>query len=136
MIGVQKMKTPQGLKYAKTDEWIKVEGDEAIIGISDYAQDQLSDVVFVEFMVDEGDEVGKGDTLATVESVKAAADVSFPASGTITAINEDVVDAPEVLNSDPYQAGWLVKMKLDDPSELEDLLDADAYEAYNEEREG
>lgn len=130
------MKTPQELRYAKTDEWIKVEGDEGIVGITDYAQDQLSDVVYVELLVDEGDEVSKGDTLATVESVKAAADVNFPASGTIIAINEDLADTPEILNSDPYEAGWMVKIKLDDPSEVDDLLDADGYIAYNQEREG
>jgi glycine cleavage system H protein len=130
------MKTPEGLKYAKTDEWVKVQGDEATIGVSDYAQDQLSDVVYVELMVDEGDTVSKGDSVATVESVKAAADVNFPVSGTITAINDSLADTPEVINSDPYEAGWMVKIKLDDPSELDDLLDASAYEAYNAEREG
>jgi glycine cleavage system H protein len=130
------MKTPQGLKYAKTDEWVKVEGDQATIGISDYAQDHLSDVVYVELMVDEGDTVGKGDTLATVESVKAAADVIFPASGEILEINEALADNPETLNSDPYEAGWMIKMTLDDPSELDELMDADAYTAYNKEREG
>jgi len=130
------MKTPSGLKYAKSDEWVKLEGDEATIGITDFAQDQLSDVVYVEMMVDEGDKVSKGDTVATVESVKAAADVNFPASGTITAINEDLADEPEVLNSDPYEAGWMIKMKLDDPSELDELMDAADYEAYNEDREG
>lgn len=130
------MKTPQELRYAKTDEWIKVEGDEGIVGITDYAQDQLSDVVYVELLVDEGDEVSKGDTLATIESVKAAADVNFPASGTIIAINEELADAPEILNSDPYEAGWMIKIKLNDPSEVDDLLDADGYIAYNQEREG
>ena len=129
------MKTPEGLKYAKTDEWVKVEGDEATIGISDFAQDQLSDVVYIEFMIDEGDEVSKGDEIATVESVKAAADVIFPASGEVLAINEDIEDSPEVLNSDPYEAGWLVKIKLDDPSELESLMNAEEYEAYNQDRE-
>jgi len=130
------MKTPAGLKYAKTDEWIKLEGNEAVLGISDYAQDQLSDVVYVEFMVDVDDQVSKGDAVATVESVKAASDVNFPASGTVIAINEDLIDAPELLNSDPYEGGWMVKILLDDPSELDDLLDAEGYEAYNEEREG
>lgn len=129
------MKTPEGLKYAKTDEWIKVDGDEATIGISDFAQDQLSDIVFIEFMIDEGDSVSKGDEVATVESVKAAADVIFPASGEILALNEDILDTPEVLNSDPYEAGWLVKIKLDDPSELDALMTAEDYEAYNEDRE-
>ena len=130
------MKTPAGLKYAKTDEWIKLEGNEAVLGISDYAQDQLSDVVYVEFMVDVNDQVSKGEAVATVESVKAASDVNFPASGTVIAINEDLIDAPELLNSDPYEGGWMVKILLDDPSELDDLLDAEGYEAYNEEREG
>lgn len=130
------MNTPQGLKYAKTDEWVKMEGSEATLGISDFAQDQLSDVVYVELMVEEGDQVSKGDAIATVESVKAAADVNFPASGKIIAVNETLADNPEVLNSDPYSAGWLVKMTLDDPSELDDLMDAAAYEAYNQEREG
>lgn len=130
------MKTPTGLKYAKTDEWIKVEGDEAKLGISDYAQDQLSDVVYVEFMVDVDDHVSKGDAVATVESVKAASDVIFPASGTIVAINEELADAPEMLNSEPYEGGWMVKMVLDDPAELDEMLEAEEYEAYNEEREG
>ena len=129
------MNTPKGLKYAKTDEWVKVEGDEATLGISDFAQDQLSDVVYIELMVDEGDHVSKGDTIATVESVKAAADVNFPASGTILAINEALADSPEVLNSDPYGDGWMIKMKLDDSSELDDLMTAEDYEAYNKERE-
>lgn len=129
------MKTPKGLKYTKSDEWVKLDGEEAIIGISDFAQDQLSDIVYVELLVDEGDSVSKGDPIATIESVKAAADVNFPVSGAITAINEALADAPEVLNSDPYETGWIVKMKLDDTAELEDLMDADAYEAYNKERE-
>jgi glycine cleavage system H protein len=130
------MQTPEGLKYAKTDEWVKFDGEEAIIGISDFAQDQLSDVVYVELNIESGDTVSKGDSLATVESVKAAADVNFPVSGTITEINEDLADTPEVLNTDPYGAGWMVKMKLDDPSELDELMDAASYESYNAEREG
>ncbi len=129
------MKTPEGLKYAKTDEWVKVDNDEAIIGISDFAQDQLSDVVYIEFMVDEGDTVSKGDEVATVESVKAAADVIFPASGEILVINEDLADTPELLNTDPYEDGWMVKIKLNDPSELDELMTAEEYELYNEDRE-
>jgi len=130
------METPKGLKYAKTDEWVRVEGEEAVIGISDFAQDQLSDVVYVEVMVSEEDSVSKGDTLATVESVKAAADVILPISGKIIEINEELAETPEVLNTDPYKAGWIVRMTLDDPSELDELMDSDAYEAYNKEREG
>jgi glycine cleavage system H protein len=86
-------------------------------------------------MIDEGDAVNKGDTVATVESVKAAADVIFPASGEILAVNEDLADAPELLNSDPYEKAWLVRIKLDDPSELDDLMTASEYEAYNADRE-
>jgi len=130
------MKTPEGLKYAKSDEWIKVEGDEGIIGISDFAQDQLSDVVYVELLVEEGDSVSKGDTIATVESVKAAADVVFPASGTVEAVNEALANSPEALNTDPYVTGWIVKITLDDPSELDDLMDAQSYISFNAEREG
>ena len=130
------MNTPKGLKYAKTDEWVKLDGDVATIGISDYAQDQLSDVVYVEIAVEAGDSVSKGDTIATVESVKAAADVNFPADGEILEINEALADTPETLNSDPYGQGWLLKMKLSDPSQLDDLMEADAYDAYNESREG
>lgn len=129
------MKTPDGLKYAKTDEWVKIEGEEVTIGISDFAQDQLSDVVYVEFIIEVDDSVNKGDTVATLESVKAAADVIFPASGVILAVNEGLADVPELLNNAPYEGGWLVKMKLDDPSELDNLMSAEEYEAYNEERE-
>ncbi|MEA3328047.1 MAG: glycine cleavage system protein GcvH [Chloroflexota bacterium] len=130
------MENPKELKYTKTDEWVKLEGDLAIVGITNYAQEQLSDIVYVEFMAEEGDSVSKGDAVATVESVKAAADVQFPVSGTIAAVNEELVDAPETLNTDPYDTGWMMKLKFDDPAELEDLLDAQAYDAYNEEREG
>jgi len=129
------MKTPDGLKYAKTDEWVMLDGDNAIIGISDFAQDQLSDVVYVEFMVEEGDTVSKGDIIATVESVKAAADVIFPASGEILELNEGLADVPELLNSDPYEGGWLVKLKLDDLSDLDDLMNAEEYKSYNKDRE-
>lgn len=130
------MNTPKGLKYAKTDEWVKLDGDVATIGISDFAQDQLSDVVYVEIAVEAGDSVSKGDTIATVESVKAAADVNFPADGEILEINEALAETPETLNSDPYGEGWLLKMKLSDPAQLDALMDAEAYEAYNESREG
>lgn len=130
------MKTPKGLKYTKTDEWVLVEGDDATIGITDFAQDQLSDVVYVELSVDEGDAVSKGGNAAMIESVKAAADVSFPVSGTVSAINEELADTPEVLNTDPFEAGWMVKLTLEDPSELDDLMDSDEYQAYCEEREG
>ena len=123
---------PADLKFTDNDEWVRVEGDVATIGITDYAQDQLSDVVFVEFLLDEGDEANKGDTCAAVESVKAAADVYLPVSGEVMTVNEDLADAPETINDDPYGEAWMLKVKMSDPSEVDDLLDAAGYEALAE----
>lgn len=128
------MKTPNDLKYNKTDEWIKLEGNNAIIGISDYAQDQLSDIVFFEFLKNPGDDFKKDDILASVESVKAASDIMAPVSGKIVEVNNVVVDKPEILNQDPYDQGWLFKIELVNPSELDNLMDSDAYTAYCEGR--
>ncbi len=125
------MNFPKDLKYTNNDEWVRVEGDTAVIGITDYAQDQLSDVVFVEYIVAEGDSAARGDVCATVESVKAAADVYLPVSGEVIAVNEALIDAPETVNSDPYGEAWMIKVKLSDPSELDELLDAAAYEALD-----
>ncbi|MGI6250455.1 MAG: glycine cleavage system protein GcvH [Anaerolineaceae bacterium] len=125
---------PKELKYQETDEWVKVENGVATVGITDYAQDSLSDVVFVEFEVEPGDEVKVGGSLATIESVKAAAEVHFPISGVILEVNEALTDTPEVLNEDPYAAGWLAKIKVEDESALNKLMDAEAYEAYCKER--
>jgi glycine cleavage system H protein len=121
------MNTPQELKYTENDEWLRVEGDTATMGITDYAQDQLSDIVFVELLVDPGDSVDAGDAVATVESVKAAADVYAPVSGEITEINEDLDDSPEVVNSDPYGEAWMIKIEIAEPSEIDELMDADTY---------
>jgi len=115
-------KTPTDLKFTENDEWVRIEGDTATTGITDYAQDQLSDIVFVEYLLDEGDQGSKGDTCATVESVKAAADVYLPVSGEIVAVNEDLSDSPELINSDPYGDAWMYKIKLSDPSEVNDLI--------------
>ena len=123
------MNTPSDLKFTTNDEWIKVEGSTGTIGITDHAQEQLSDVVYVEIVVEVGDEVSQGDTAATIESVKAAADVYFPASGTVVAVNEELPDSPETVNSDPYGAAWMVKIELSAASEVDSLLDAKAYEA-------
>ena len=128
------MNIPANLKYAETDEWVLVEGNVATIGISDHAQDQLSDIVFVEIVVSEGDTVKKGATCATLESVKAAADVNLPVSGKVVAINEDLAQTPEVVNSDPYGKAWMVKVELADPGELTGMMDAAAYEKYCAER--
>ncbi len=122
------MNIPQGLKYTDSNEWISIDGKMGTVGISDYAQNQLSDIVFAEVIVSEGDNIKKGDTIATVESVKAAADVYTPVSGKVLSVNDALAGTPEVINSDPYGGAWIVKIELDNPSELSVLLDAPAYE--------
>ncbi|MFN7037741.1 MAG: glycine cleavage system protein GcvH, partial [Bellilinea sp.] len=117
------MNVPTNLKYAKTDEWVKVEGNMAIIGVSDYAQSQLSDIVYFEFKVDPGDTVSKDQSVATLESVKAAADVNAPVSGKVIELNQSLTDQFEVINNDPYGAAWMIKIEMSDPSELEALMD-------------
>jgi glycine cleavage system H protein len=128
------MAFPKDLKYTKNDEWIRVEGEQGTIGISDYAQGQLSDIVFFETTVAVGEALAKGATCATVESVKAAAEVYLPVKGTVTAVNEALPSTPELINSDPFGGAWMVKIKIGDPGELASLLDAAAYEAYCQER--
>ena len=125
------MKVEPNLKYDEEHEWIRVEGEEGVIGISDYAQDQLSDVVYVE-LPEIGDSFERGDILAVVESVKAASDVYMPVSGEVLEINDALEDSPELVNQDPYGEAWFVRITIADPSELDDLLDADAYEAFLE----
>lgn len=127
------MEFPQHLKYTKNDEWINP--TDGTVGITDYAQDQLSDVVYVEFLVNVGDEVKQGDTIATVESVKAAADVYAPVSGKVIALNEGLTDAPEKINEDPYGEAWFLRLEIANPAELDSLMDAAAYQAYCQERE-
>lgn len=128
------MNTPQGLKYASTDEWLKVEGNIATLGVTDYAQDQLSDVVFFETTVEVGDIVEKGTIVATIESVKAAADVSLPVTGKVIEVNDALANSPELINSDPFGEAWMLKVELTDPAEVENLMDADAYTSYCETR--
>jgi glycine cleavage system H protein len=128
------MNIPTNLKYTKSDEWVKVDGTVATIGISDYAQEQLSDIVYVEIPIEVGEHLQRNTTCATLESVKAAADVNLPVSGTITEINEKLPQTPEVVNSAPFGAGWMLKITLDDTKELNDLMDAAAYQKYCEER--
>jgi glycine cleavage system H protein len=128
------MNIPAELVYAETDEWVKVDGAAATIGISDYAQDQLSDIVYVEYIVSVGDVINKGQQIATVESVKAAADVNSPVSGKVVAVNEDLPQAPETVNKDPFGQGWMVKVEMQEPKEVASLMNADAYQAYCAER--
>jgi glycine cleavage system H protein len=122
-------KVPADLKYTKNDEWLKIEGDSATMGVTDYAQDQLNDIVYVEFP-DAGASFKKGDSWGVVESVKAASDVYMPIGGSITEVNGGLEDAPELINSDPYGKGWLIKFRIADMGETSDLLDAAAYTAY------
>ena len=128
------MNTPKGYKFNKTDEWVKVDGNSAKIGISDFAQDQLSDIVYIEFNKEAGESIEKGQILATIESVKAAADVNSPINGKVLEVNESLSDTPEVLNEDPYENGWLYKVEFNNLSELADLLDAKGYDEFCESR--
>lgn len=128
------MNVPTQLKYTSNDEWIKIDGNIGTVGITDYAQEQLSDIVFVEVVVSVDDEVSKGDSCATVESVKAAADVYMPVSGTVIAVNEDLPGTPELINSDAFGGAWMVRVKLSNPSELAGLLDAASYQKHIEEK--
>lgn len=127
-------KTPEDLKYTENDEWIRVSGNTARIGLTDYAQDHLSDLVFVE-LPDVGDTLTKGEAFAAVESVKAASDVYAPASGKVVAVNSALDDAPETINSDPYGEGWLVEIELSNPADVNDLMDAAAYAKHSAARE-
>lgn len=120
------MEFPKTLQYAKTHEWVKKDGDTVLIGLTDYAQDQLGDIVFVN-LPEAGDEVAMGESFADVESVKAVSDIYSPVTGVVEKVNEELLDAPETVNGAPYDA-WLIKVK--DVSEEEELLDADAYEAF------
>ena len=124
---------PDGLLYTKDDEWIRVEGDEAVIGLTDYAQDALSDIVYIE-LPDAGEFFDSGESFAVVESVKAAADMYMPIGGEVVESNETLLDTPEILNSDPYDAGWMMRIKIADPGEIESLLDPAAYGEFCDER--
>ena len=119
---------PQELKYTKEHEWVKLEGDTATVGITDHAQSELGDITFVE-LPDTGASVKKGDSVVTVESVKAASDVYAPVSGEVLEVNEVLNDAPETINSSPYTEGWIYKLKISLSGEMEELLDASGYEA-------
>ncbi len=122
------MNVPAELKYTKEHEWIRVEGDEAFVGITDYAQSQLGDIVFVECET-VGDELGGGDTFGTIEAVKTVSDLYLPVSGEVVEFNEELENEPELVNKDPYGKGWIVKIKISDEAELNGLLNAEAYQA-------
>jgi glycine cleavage system H protein len=118
---------PKELKYTKTHEWVKVEGDAAIVGITDFAQDQLSDIVYVD-LGSISKKVNQGDAFGTIEAVKAVSDLYAPVSGELLSINEDLKTAPDLVNKEPYGKGWMVKIKIADSAQLKNLLDAEGYE--------
>lgn len=122
------MNVPQELKYSNDHEWVRVEGNHAFIGITDYAQDQLGDIVYVDISVQEGDEIGAGDAFGSIEAVKTVSDLFMPVSGKLVEINEGLNSEPEKINSDPYGDGWIVKIEMSDFSELDSLLNSDAYQ--------
>lgn len=120
------MNFPQELKYTKDHEWIKVDGNTGIVGITEYAQGELGDVVFVE-LPSIGKKIEAGQSFGTVEAVKAVSDLYAPVSGEVTAINKEIQDTPELVNKEPYERGWMIKVKIDKSSELDSLLNAEAY---------
>ena len=129
------MKLDPKARYAESHEWARKEGDEFVCGITDHAQESLSDVVYVE-LPEIGDTFAKGDTFGVVESVKAASDVYLPLGGEITAVNETLEDTPELVNQDPYGAGWMIRFRPSDPDEFDGLMDGSAYETFVAEEEG
>ncbi|MCY3781072.1 MAG: glycine cleavage system protein GcvH [Chloroflexi bacterium] len=126
-------KVPADLKYSESDEWFSLDGDLVTIGITDYAQDQLNDIVYVEFR-DPGDNIGAGDSFGEVESVKAAAELYSVVPGEIVEVNTALEDEPETVNADPFGAGWMVKIRAADLAGLDGLMDAAAYDAYCDSR--
>ncbi|MBB2149842.1 glycine cleavage system protein GcvH [Pedobacter gandavensis] len=122
------MNFPSELKYTKDHEWVKIEGNEAYIGITDFAQRELGDIVYIDINT-VGDEVSKDEVFGTVEAVKTVSDLFMPVTGTVTETNPELNDNPELVNSDPYGKGWMVKVTLSDAAEVAGLLDADAYKA-------
>ena len=125
------MNLPPELKYSKSHEWVRVEDDLATIGITDYAQDQLGDVVYIE-LPDAGRTIHQDEEFGSVESVKAVSPLIAPVGGEVVEVNEQLVDAPETVNEEPYTSGWMVIVRLEDPSEVKDLLTAEQYQAFCE----
>lgn len=121
------MNIPADLKYTQDHEWVRVEGDMAVVGITDFAQGELGDVVFVEIET-EGETLDKGETFGTVEAVKTVSDLFMPVSGEVAEVNEALAEEPELVNKNPYKGGWMIKVKMSDVSELDELLDAKGYQ--------
>jgi glycine cleavage system H protein len=123
------MNIPENLKYTKDHEWLKIEGNTAIIGITDFAQGELGDIVFIEIET-EGEELAKHDVFGTIEAVKTVSDLYMPISGEVIQVNSKILDNPETVNKDPYGDGWLIKIKVADASEIDVLFDAAAYKNH------
>jgi glycine cleavage system H protein len=121
---------PGNLKYTKTDEWVRVEGDEAVIGITDYAQDQLGDIVYVELPWDGNQEIAFEEKFGDIESVKATSELMSPVSGVVVSANTDLKEQPELINDYPYEKGWMLRVKFSDASQLDALLSVDEYLQY------
>ena len=121
------MSLPNDLKYSEDHEWVKVDGNTVTLGITDFAQGELGDIVFVE-LPEEGDEMVKGESFGSVESVKTVSELYAPLNGTVTEVNEELEDSPELVNESPYEEAWMVKLEVADTSQLDELLDADAYQ--------
>ncbi len=133
-MAIDEFNIPEGLYYTKDHLWVKVDNGNAVVGVTDYGQHELGDVVYVE-LPKKGDFIDAGDTLATVESVKAAVDLPSPVTGEILDVNTDLKDDPALINTDPYGDGWIAEIKMSDPTEVEDLMTATDYKAYLEEIE-
>ncbi len=126
------MIAPDDLKYTKEHEWVKVSGKNAIIGVTDYAQEQLGDIVYAE-LPEDGEEIAKGETFGALESVKAVSDCFAPVSGRVVESNNLLGDSPETINEDCYGEGWIIKMEMQDPTEVDELMDHDEYKSFVEE---
>ena len=124
------LKHPDDLKYSKTDEWVRVEGDQATIGITDYAQDQLGDIVYIELPWDEGASVSHEDKFGDIESVKATSELISPISGEVVSANQELKDRPELINDSPYEEGWLLVVKMSSLDEIASLMSAEEYQSY------
>jgi len=120
------MNIPNDLKYTKDHEWVRIDGEVATVGITDFAQSELGDIVFVEVET-EGESLDREETFGSVEAVKTVSDLFMPVSGEVIEFNEEIESSPELVNEDPYGKGWMIKIQLSDPSELDDLLGAEAY---------
>ena len=121
--------TPQNLKFTKTHEWVLLDGDVATIGVTDHAQQELGDITYLE-LPEAGDAITAGETFGVIESVKAASDVYSPVDGEVVERNSDAVDAPDVINTSPYEGAWLIRVKISDPAQVESLMDATTYDEF------